>query len=314
MKVQIFLHNIGHYKCFLNILKNSFLASLKVSWFFMSKVKIESLCLLQLKLSGENLFLSFHFTSISRFLVTLSPTFSAAPNRGGILEFHFWKGKEWGDSVACGLSPVLRGQDGGQHRSLAELVPSLQTFHHETVSLILPTQLPQNVQFPLPSLSIQLQLKSIWCRTWPGSGGRSPPCRCCTAPGSWRACLSSAGEIWSCWWRLRQHRPSLSVGSSWCCPEWRRRRIVSSPGHREGWPATTPVIWPRERVPPRQRASPARPGSLRSTSSPGGRPDHSPCLSSGIHRTYNINFSPLSTTWLTTDWLNRKQELPGMTL
>lgn len=150
IKVQSSLHNIGHYKSFLNILKNSFLASLKVSWFFMSKVKIESLCLLQLKLSGENLFLSFHFTSISWFLVTLSPAFSAAPNRGGILEFHFWKDEEWEDGLACGLSPVLWGQYGGQHRSLTELVSSLQTFHYKTVSLILPTQLPQNVKFPLP--------------------------------------------------------------------------------------------------------------------------------------------------------------------
>ena len=76
----------------------------------MSKVKIESLCLLQLKMSREKVFISFNFTSISQFLVTLSLSFFVIPNWGGMLAFHFWKGEDemtvdcW--SLTCSLTPV----------------------------------------------------------------------------------------------------------------------------------------------------------------------------------------------------------------
>ena len=88
---------------FLNILKNSSLGSLNASWFFISSVKMESLCLLQLgKLNKIILNLCFllkdiYTTSISQSPAVLSQMFFPILSWGGISECHFygrWKVNE----------------------------------------------------------------------------------------------------------------------------------------------------------------------------------------------------------------------------
>ena len=82
---------------FLNILKNSSLGSLNASWFFISSVKMESLCLLQLwKLNKNRALLKYIYTSISQSLAVLSQMFFPILSWGGIWECHFygWKVNE----------------------------------------------------------------------------------------------------------------------------------------------------------------------------------------------------------------------------